>query len=347
MIVSPNGSQMTQGQSVLVWGATGGIGAYACQYVMNGGGTPVGVVSSREARRRCCTSSASRRSSTARRGLQVLERRRHRAGPGRVAAVRQEDPRARRARRRHRVRAPRPLDDGRVGVRRQARRDDHHVRGDERLHDRVRQPLPLDEPQDAEGLPLRELPRGVGGEPARSCEAQGPPDAVEGVPARGHRRGRVRRCTTTCARASSASCASRPRKASASPTRRRASSTSTRSPCSAVWRSDGPDGRPWTCCSPRSTTSPSPSTTSRPRSTYYRETFGCEVEHREVVESDGVEEALLKVADSYVQLLTPTRPDSPVAKYLEKKGEGLHHIGYRVADCARGARVGEGAAVTG
>src|SRR5215475_13429538 len=48
MIVSPNGSQMTQGQSVLVWGATGGIGAYAAQYVMNGGGTPVGVVSSPE-----------------------------------------------------------------------------------------------------------------------------------------------------------------------------------------------------------------------------------------------------------------------------------------------------------
>ena len=67
---------------------------------------------------------------------------------------------------------------------------------------------------------------------------------------------------------------------------------------------------------------------------YYRETFGCEVEHREVVESDGVEEALLKVADSYIQLLTPTRDDSPVAKYLEKKGEGLHHIGYRVDDCA-------------
>lgn len=66
---------------------------------------------------------------------------------------------------------------------------------------------------------------------------------------------------------------------------------------------------------------------------YYADTFGCEVEHREVVESDGVEEALLKVAESYVQLLTPTRDDSPVAKYLEKKGEGLHHIGYRVADC--------------
>jgi methylmalonyl-CoA epimerase len=67
---------------------------------------------------------------------------------------------------------------------------------------------------------------------------------------------------------------------------------------------------------------------------YYRTTYGCDVEHREVVESDGVEEALLKVADSYIQLLTPTREDSPVAKYLEKKGEGLHHIGYRVADCA-------------
>jgi len=66
---------------------------------------------------------------------------------------------------------------------------------------------------------------------------------------------------------------------------------------------------------------------------YYRDTFGCEVDHREVVASDGVEEALLKVADSYVQLLTPTRADSPVAKYLEKKGEGLHHVGYRVADC--------------
>ena len=66
---------------------------------------------------------------------------------------------------------------------------------------------------------------------------------------------------------------------------------------------------------------------------YYRETFGATVEHREVVDSDGVEEALLAVAESYIQLLTPTRDDSPVAKYLEKKSKGLHHIGYRVADC--------------
>jgi methylmalonyl-CoA/ethylmalonyl-CoA epimerase len=67
---------------------------------------------------------------------------------------------------------------------------------------------------------------------------------------------------------------------------------------------------------------------------YYADVYGATVDHREIVESDGVEEALLKVADSYIQLLTPTREDSPVAKYLEKRGEGLHHIGYRVADCA-------------
>jgi methylmalonyl-CoA/ethylmalonyl-CoA epimerase len=67
---------------------------------------------------------------------------------------------------------------------------------------------------------------------------------------------------------------------------------------------------------------------------YYRDVYGATVDHREIVESDGVEEALLKVAESYIQLLTPTRPDSPVAKYLEKRGEGIHHVGYRVADCA-------------
>ncbi len=68
---------------------------------------------------------------------------------------------------------------------------------------------------------------------------------------------------------------------------------------------------------------------------YYRETFGAVVDHREVVDSDGVEEALLKVAESYVQLLTPTRDDSTVAKWLEKRGgPGIHHVGYRVTSCA-------------
>ena len=67
---------------------------------------------------------------------------------------------------------------------------------------------------------------------------------------------------------------------------------------------------------------------------YYRSAFGAEVHHREIVESDGVEEALLKVADSYIQLTAATRPDSPIAKSIEKRGEGLHHVGYRVDDCA-------------
>src|SRR4051812_39382105 len=66
---------------------------------------------------------------------------------------------------------------------------------------------------------------------------------------------------------------------------------------------------------------------------YYQRAFGATVEHREVVESDGVEEALLKVAESYIQLLTPTNESSPVAKAIDKRGEGLHHVGYRVDDC--------------
>jgi crotonyl-CoA reductase len=48
MLVGDNGARMKQGDSVLVWGATGGIGGYAIQYVLNGGGTPIGVVSSPE-----------------------------------------------------------------------------------------------------------------------------------------------------------------------------------------------------------------------------------------------------------------------------------------------------------
>ena len=71
---------------------------------------------------------------------------------------------------------------------------------------------------------------------------------------------------------------------------------------------------------------------------YYGDTFGATVSHRERIDSDGVEEALLKVADSYIQLLTPTSETSPVARYLEKNGEGIHHVGYRVDDCAAALR---------
>jgi methylmalonyl-CoA/ethylmalonyl-CoA epimerase len=66
---------------------------------------------------------------------------------------------------------------------------------------------------------------------------------------------------------------------------------------------------------------------------WYADNFDATVAHRERVERDGVEEALLKVADSYIQLLTPISDSSPVAKYLERQGEGIHHVGYRVEDC--------------
>lgn len=67
---------------------------------------------------------------------------------------------------------------------------------------------------------------------------------------------------------------------------------------------------------------------------WYATMFGATVTHRERIEGDGVEEALLKVAGSYIQLLTPISPESPVARFLARHGEGIHHVGYRVADVA-------------
>jgi methylmalonyl-CoA/ethylmalonyl-CoA epimerase len=78
---------------------------------------------------------------------------------------------------------------------------------------------------------------------------------------------------------------------------------------------------------------------------WYQQAFGATVTHRETVERDGVEEALLQVAESYIQLLTPTRADSPVAKYLDTRGEGLHHVGYRVADCGQALKAAVAAGV--
>lgn len=80
---------------------------------------------------------------------------------------------------------------------------------------------------------------------------------------------------------------------------------------------------------------------------WYQATFGARVARRERIEADGVDEVLLAVGGSYVQLLTPWRETSPVARFLERHGEGVHHVGYRVADCgaalesvkAKGARV--------
>lgn len=67
---------------------------------------------------------------------------------------------------------------------------------------------------------------------------------------------------------------------------------------------------------------------------YHERLYGAEVSHRERMERDGVDEALLAVGDSYIQLLAPTRPDSPVGRFLARNGPGVHHIGYGVADVA-------------
>jgi len=64
----------------------------------------------------------------------------------------------------------------------------------------------------------------------------------------------------------------------------------------------------------------------------YGDKYGVEPLHREVVESQGVEEALLPIGGSFVQLLQPVDSNSPVARFLEKRGEGLHHVAYAVLD---------------
>ncbi|HVM34254.1 MAG TPA: methylmalonyl-CoA epimerase [Actinomycetota bacterium] len=60
--------------------------------------------------------------------------------------------------------------------------------------------------------------------------------------------------------------------------------------------------------------------------------WGLRVDHRELVTDQGVEEAMLRVGDSYLQLLGATGPDTTVARFLERRGEGLHHIAYEVDD---------------
>jgi len=58
------------------------------------------------------------------------------------------------------------------------------------------------------------------------------------------------------------------------------------------------------------------------------------VAHRETVSEQGVEAILLDVGDCHVELLSPLGPDTPVGKFLERKGPGLHHVAYRVEDIA-------------
>ncbi len=64
----------------------------------------------------------------------------------------------------------------------------------------------------------------------------------------------------------------------------------------------------------------------------YQRQYGVEPTHREVIESQGVEEAMIPLGGSYVQLVQPLSADTPVGRFLEKRGEGLHHVAYAVAD---------------
>ena len=66
----------------------------------------------------------------------------------------------------------------------------------------------------------------------------------------------------------------------------------------------------------------------------YRNRYGVEPLYRERVEAQGVEEAMIPVGGSFVQLLEPLGPDTPVGRFLAKHGEGLHHVAYAVVDIA-------------
>ena len=87
----------------------------------------------------------------------------------------------------------------------------------------------------------------------------------------------------------------------------------------------------------------------------YRRRYGVMPIYREVVEEQGVEEAMLPIGGSFVQLLGALHPDTPVGRFLERRGEGLHHVAYAVVDIeaalahlkAEGARLVDKAPRTG
>ena len=66
--------------------------------------------------------------------------------------------------------------------------------------------------------------------------------------------------------------------------------------------------------------------------------LGLTVDHVETVESQGVRTAFLSVGDSNLELLEPTGPQSAVAKFIEKRGEGIHHLCFRVDDLEKHLR---------
>lgn len=67
---------------------------------------------------------------------------------------------------------------------------------------------------------------------------------------------------------------------------------------------------------------------------HYRRALGIEPSHREVVKAQGVEEVLFRVGTSYIQLLGALGPLTPVGRFLERRGPGVHHVAYRVDSVA-------------
>jgi methylmalonyl-CoA/ethylmalonyl-CoA epimerase len=73
---------------------------------------------------------------------------------------------------------------------------------------------------------------------------------------------------------------------------------------------------------------------------FYESTFGLIVVSREVNEGQGVREAMMQAMDAepgsaYLQLLEPLRPDTPVGRFIKRRGEGMHHLGYSVIDVTK------------
>jgi methylmalonyl-CoA/ethylmalonyl-CoA epimerase len=66
--------------------------------------------------------------------------------------------------------------------------------------------------------------------------------------------------------------------------------------------------------------------------TLYEGALGMPLVHRETVAEQGVEAVLLDVGDGHIELLSPLAPDTPVGKFLDRKGAGLHHVAYAVSD---------------
>jgi methylmalonyl-CoA/ethylmalonyl-CoA epimerase len=75
---------------------------------------------------------------------------------------------------------------------------------------------------------------------------------------------------------------------------------------------------------------------------YYEKTLGLKCEHREEVPSQKVRTAFFTVGETHLELLEPTAPDSPVAKFIEKNGEGVHHVAFATTDIS--AQLGQAAA---